>query len=76
MNYKFLSLIGALLLGCGCAMAQDFEDDIYYDGKSDTKKEVKVVTRRAPVRANYDGNLSTTVVWLNLSFPRKVTTAV
>ena len=26
-----MSLIGALLLGCGCAMAQDFEDDIYYD---------------------------------------------
>ena len=45
MNYKFMSLIFALLLGCGCAMAQDYEDDIYYDGKTEPAKP-KVIEKR------------------------------
>ena len=58
MNYKFLSLIGALLLGCGCAMAQDYEDDIYYDGTSESKTtKVKVVTKRQPVANDYYADL-------------------
>lgn len=62
MNYKFLSLITALLLGCGWATAQDYEDDIYYDGKSEvtTTRPVKVVTKRQP-QGEYYGQLSTTV---------------
>ena len=60
MNYKLLSLIGALLLGCGCAMAQDYEDDIYYDGKNETSK-VKVVSRYQPVATDYSTSMATTV---------------
>ena len=60
MNYKLLSLMGALLVGCGCAMAQDYEDDIYYDGKTETKT-VKVVTKQMPVSSGYYGELSTQV---------------
>lgn len=62
MNYKFLSLIGALLLGYGCAIAQDYEDDIYFDGTSENKTtKVKVVTKRQPVANDYYADLSTTV---------------
>ncbi|MBR5030239.1 MAG: hypothetical protein IKX63_03950 [Muribaculaceae bacterium] len=64
MNYKLLSLCGALLLGSGLAMAQDYDDDIYYDGGSDTKT-VKVVTKQAPPATGYNGTLSTQVVPIN-----------
>ena len=61
MNYKLLSLFGALLLGSFLAMAQDYEDDIYYDGSNDTKT-VKVVTKPAPPIPGYEGTLRTQVV--------------
>ena len=66
MNYKFLSLITALLLGSGWAIAQDYEDDIYYDGKSEVKttRPTKVVTQRQNM-GNYYGELSTTVTPLS-----------
>lgn len=64
MNYKFLSLFGALLLGSGLAMAQDFEDDIYYDGSNDTKT-VKVVTKPTPPIPGYEGTLRTQVMPIN-----------
>lgn len=53
MNYKLLSLFGAVLLGSGLAMAQDYEDDIYYDGEKDEVKTTKVVTRKAPATNLY-----------------------
>lgn len=65
MNYKFLSLIGALLIGYGGSMAQDFEDDIYYDGSSDAKKTTKVVVKPAPAASGYYGTLQTQVTPLN-----------
>ena len=66
MSYKFLSLIGALLLGCGCAMAQDFEDDIYYDGSSNAKStKTKVVTKTYSTSTDYYGDLSTQVTPLS-----------
>ena len=61
MNYKFLSLIGALLIGCGGLMAQVYEDDIYYDGSSEVNKTTKVVVKQAPASSGYYGTLQTQV---------------
>ena len=63
MNYKFMSLICALLLGNCFAIAQDFEDDIYYDDTKSTK--TKVVTKRYPANSGYYGELSTQVTPIN-----------
>ncbi|MDY6411935.1 MAG: hypothetical protein SPL28_02930, partial [Bacteroidales bacterium] len=61
MNYKFLSLIGALLIGCGGLMAQVYEDDIYYDDSSEVNKTTKVVVKQAPASSGYYGTLQTQV---------------
>lgn len=67
MNYKFLSLIGALLIGCGGLMAQVYEDDIYYDGSSEVNKTTKVVVKQAPASvvtmAHYKLRLLPLVEW-------------
>ena len=63
MNYKLLSIIGALLLGCGLATAQNFEDDIYYDGSSQEK--TKTVTKKAPTTSGYSGYMTTQVTPLS-----------
>ena len=60
MNYKLFTLMGALLAGCACVMAQDYEDDIYYDGSKETKT-VKVVTKQVPPSSGYYGELTTQV---------------
>lgn len=60
MNYKLFTLMGALLVGCACVMAQDYEDDIYYDGSKETKT-VKVVTKQVPPSSGYYGELTTQV---------------
>ena len=61
MNYKFLSLIGALLIACCGLMAQVYEDDIYYDGSSEVNKTTKVVVKQAPASSGYYGTLQTQV---------------
>lgn len=65
MNYKFLSLIAAMLLGCGCAMAQNYEDDIYYDGSSEPSTTKVKVTRQSTMPNTYYGEMSTTVTPIN-----------
>ncbi len=65
MNYKFLSIIAAMLLGCGCAMAQNYEDDIYYDGSSEPSTTKVKVTRKSTMPNTYYGEMTTTVTPLN-----------
>ena len=64
MNYKLMSLMGALIVGFGFAMAQDYEDDIYYDGNKDTKT-VKVVTKQVSPSTGYNSGLYTQVTPLS-----------